>query len=327
MVSDDRLDLAIVGAGSMGRNHGRVAMGLRDAAVRLVVDADPEAGKALAAACGADYSPDVADAAGIDAAVLAVPTELHAEMGTALLAGGTHVLVEKPISRTLDDANALVDAASDAGRKLMVGHVERFNIAVSEMLRVVESPRHFEAQRISPYTPRIPDGVILDLMIHDLDIARAMAGGAVVGLDAMAVTERSDSEDMAAAMLEFDTGMTATITASRLGQQKIRRMVVTERDVQVEVDLLSRQMTLHRVGQLEPGDGEGRYRQTGIVEIPFLPPVGEPLFRELEHFVTCIITDTEPVVSGVDGRAALALALDVQAAARKGLTRRTPLSL
>lgn len=321
------VQLAIVGAGSMGRNHGRVAMGIRDATVAVVVDPSEEAGKALAAACGADYASSIDDIGGVDAAVLSVPTEHHRPMGVALLERGIHLLVEKPISRTIDDATALVEAADAAGVVLMVGHVERFNPPVAELIRMTDEPLHFEAHRISPYTPRITDGVILDLMIHDLDIARRMANSAVVGLDAMALTMRSDSEDLAVALLRFESGMRATITASRLGQQKIRRLAVTERDVQIEADLLTRALTVRRVGTVEEGEVGGSYRQVATVEEPFLPPTGEPLFLELQHFVSCVMDDVAPEPSGRDGRAALALALDVIAAAEEGLTPREPLSL
>ena len=183
------IDLAIVGAGSMGANHARVGLGLRDARISAIVDPDPERGGKLATTVGAAYYPDVTGLpATVDAAVVAVPTDLHVPVSTELLAMGKHVLVEKPIARTVADARFLVGAARDAGKILMVGHVERFNPAVVELAAIVAEPIHIDAQRVSAFVGRIREGVVLDLMTHDLDIVTALVNQPVVEVQASVST-------------------------------------------------------------------------------------------------------------------------------------------
>lgn len=308
------INLAIVGAGAMGRNHGRVAMGLRDARVAVVVDPSEEAGKALAAACGSEYAPSIADIDKVDAAVISVPTDHHVDIGLALMSRGIGVLIEKPIAPTVGDAQRLMDAAKEHGVVLMVGHVERFNPAIAELETLVDQPVHFEAARISPFVARIGDGVILDLMIHDLDIIRALAASEVSHIQAIATSVVSKTEDLAVALIQFESGATASLTASRVGQEKIRRLSVTQRDNYIVADLLRHDVTLNRVEEVGYTDGQG-YRQRGVVEIPLLQHRGEPLFLELEHFVQCAQTGEEPKVPGHDGLAALSLAMEVRAAA------------
>lgn len=315
------LDLAIIGAGAMGANHARVAMGLRDARVTLIVDPDRDRGTALADKVGGSWEPDIERVFGrADAAVLAVPTHLHRDIGTVLLGKGISLLVEKPISRRLDEAADLIEAAATTGVTLMVGHIERFNPAVMEVVDIATEPVHIETQRISPYTPRISDGVILDLMIHDLDIVAAIARSPVTGIDAVATRTRSASEDLAVALLTFENSVTATLTASRIGQQKIRSLNVTRPDTYVAADLIRQSVTIHRVEEVgfSTRGGSG-YRQTGVVEIPFLQHQGEPLYLELQHFVECVLSGSRPVVAGEQGRDALRLALDVMRTAGVGI--------
>ena len=159
----------------------------------------------------------------------------------------------------------------------MVGHTERFNPAVTELQEITTDPVHIEARRISPYTPRIDDGVVLDLMIHDLDIAQALARSPVTGVEAIATRKRSSSEDLAVAMLQFESGATAVLTASRLGQQKIRELAITQSDSYLTADLIRQDVTIHRISKVSYSDGgQARYSQAGVVEIPFLSRRGEP---------------------------------------------------
>lgn len=310
------IDLAIVGAGAMGANHARVAMGVRDANLTAIVDPDPIRGKAVAHDAGCEYLPDVAGVADVaDAVVLAVPTDLHYSMGIELLNRGVSTLIEKPIAHDLGQAEQLVEAAARSGAVLMVGHVERFNPAVMEIGLHLEQPIHIESARIGPYSSRIPQGVILDLMIHDLDIVAALADSPVAAIEAFGTRVRSGTEDLAVALLGFENGVTATLTASRLGQQKIRRMTVTAVDAFIEVDMLRRDVTINRVEEITT-DGRGPgIRQRGIVEIPVLQNHGEPLWLELQHFVECVQSGARPLVSGEDGHRALDLALAVMKAA------------
>ncbi|MFQ5558585.1 MAG: Gfo/Idh/MocA family oxidoreductase, partial [Acidimicrobiales bacterium] len=229
---------------------------------------------------------------------------------------GTPVLVEKPLAATVEEAREIVEAATAASLVLAVGHIERFNAAVAELPKWVERPIHIRAERISPYSPRILDGVVLDLMIHDIDIVLSLAGDAeVVHVSGVGQHARSASEDLASAIVRFDSGLTATFTTSRLGQQKIRQVEITQADSVVVADLLRQDITVHRMSRHEYLSDEGaRYRQSSMMEIPFLDTRGEPLALELEHFAECARTGATPRVDGAAGLRALALARDIDAA-------------
>jgi predicted dehydrogenase len=306
------VDLAIIGAGIMGSNHARVARTIADTRVTLVVDPDTERARTLAASVGAEWASSVPDNLAVDAAIVAASADVHREVALPILAMGIPVLVEKPIAETLDDARALVDVAAANDTILMVGHVEQFNTAVIELDRLLHDVVHVQADRVGPYAGRINESVVLDLMIHDLDIVRRIASSPVEDVHAVARATRSASADYACALITFQSGMTATITASRIGQHKIRRLEIVESDDFVVVDLLRQDLTVHRVSHAEFLSAEGAaYRQSGVVEIPFLERRGEPLALEVQHFVDCIKTSARPRVSGEDGLETLALALRV----------------
>ncbi|MEU5880334.1 Gfo/Idh/MocA family oxidoreductase [Spirillospora sp. NPDC047279] len=313
------LRLALVGAGIMGAHHARVAAGLPGVELVMVADPDAERGGRLAASAGAEYTPDYGDVVGrADAAVVAAPSELHARIGTELLGAGLDVLVEKPIATTPEDAKRLIAAAAAAGRILMIGHVERFNPAVVELPRLVDGLIHVDVRRVGPYGPRADADVILDLMIHDLDLLRMLTRSEPVRVHALTRRVCSQTEDFATVMLGFADGVTATLTASQVSQAKQRQIELTQRDNVVVADLLLRQVTVHRLQHAEFVDEDGpRYRQSSVIEIPYLSAPGEPLAHELRHFVECVGTRSTPVVSGEDGLAALELALRVHAEATR----------
>jgi predicted dehydrogenase len=299
----------------MGSNHARVLRSLPDVALTHVVDADPARGWAVAEQCGAAYAARVEDVlCVVDAAVVAVPTQHHLEVGTALLRAGVHVLMEKPIAAGVDEGTALVREAERAGVTLMVGHVERFNPAVLDLDGVVTDPLHIECKRLSPYTPRIADGVIKDLMIHDLDLVLALTDSPVASVSAVSRRLRSATEDHASVLMRFEGGTTATLTASRVGQQKIRQIEVVQPENFVHVDLLRQDISIHRVESAEFSPGGG-YTQTGVVQIPLLRHRGEPLALELSHFLECVRTGARPRVGGEDGLRALELAVRLTEAA------------
>jgi predicted dehydrogenase len=309
--------VAVVGAGLMGTNHARILRRLPEAECTLVVDQDGRRGRALAASVGARYSADPgAVAQHAEAAVVAVPSEVHAEVGVPLLQAGVDLLVEKPVATTVEDADALIEAASENDRILMVGHVERFNPVVLQLDGLVEDLLHVEVTRMGPFSPRVTADVVLDLMIHDLELALALAGSDVERVEGMGRRERTDSLDLATALLQFRNGVTATVTASRVGQSKIRRIELTQRANFVVLDLVRQDLTIHRVDRDEfLTEGGARYRQSGHIEIPFLEHRGEPLALELEHFLECVARRQVPRVTGVQGRRALELALAVQRSA------------
>ncbi len=318
------LNVAVIGAGVMGANHVRVLNSLPMANVLAVVDSDPDRARAAAGAVEAatyatldDLFANLTDEVGLDAAVVATPTAYHFEIAAALIAHGVHVLVEKPIAGTAEDGEKLIELAEAAGVVLTVGHIERYNSVVQELQRTAERPIHIEARRIGPFASRIPDSVVGDLMIHDLDIVRTLARGELSEVTAIAQSQRTDSEDMATALLTFDNGVTATVTASRLGQQKVRQVHLTMPDSYILGDLLLQDVTVTRVEHTEYVSDDGsRYRQTAAVEIPFLENRGEPLTKELAAFLRAVETGDAPLVSAQDGVEAVRMVDRVLAAIR-----------
>ncbi|HEY0699524.1 MAG TPA: Gfo/Idh/MocA family oxidoreductase, partial [Micromonospora sp.] len=268
----------------------------------------------------AKHTSDVDEAiAAADAVVLASPSETHADLGARVLRAGRDLLVEKPIATSVADARRLIDLAEAGDRVLMVGHIERFNPVVTELQRLVDDPLSVEITRVGPYSGRALADVVLDLMIHDVDLARAVAGAEIVEHRSMTRVVRSGEPDLACALLMFANGVVANVTASRVSQNKVRRITLTQRTNCVVADLLRQQVEVHRIEHSEYlSEGGVRYRQSGLVEIPFLSQHGEPLMHELRHFVECVTTRQRPAVSGSDGLAALEIALAVRDSALVG---------
>ena len=311
---NDPLRVAVIGAGIMGTNHARVLRTVPQCTLTAVVDPDRAKGEALAAASAVTYVPSVDAVPDLaDAAVVASASGTHAEVGLALLAGGVDLLVEKPIAMTVTDADRLIAAAADRDRVLAVGHIERFNPVVLELLRIVDAPVHLEFTRVGPFSPRVSSDVVLDLMIHDLDLALALVTAPVTGVRAVGQRVRTADLDIVTTLLRFGNGVTATLTASRVAQTKIRTIEVTQRHNFVVADLIRQDMSIHRVDHIEfLAEGGTRYRQTGLLEIPYLENRGEPLAQELRDFVASVTDRREPTVTGTDGRRALELALQVR---------------
>ena len=316
--------MAVIGAGVMGANHARILASHRDARLVAVVDADATRAAAAAAPAEAASFASVGEMLkGLppddrpQAAVVAVPTPYHLPVALELIAAGLHVLVEKPIASSINEAETMVAAAEQAGVTLMVGHIERFNSVVLELQRLTEVPVHIEAHRVGPFSARIGDDVVLDLMIHDLDLVRLLAGAPMESVSSVARTVRTESEDLAVALLRFTNGVTACVTASRLGQQKIRNLQLTLPDSYIVADLIRQDVSITRVEHVEYVSSSGaRYRQTAAVEIPYLENRGEPLAVELSAFVHSVVGGTPPPVTGQDGIEALRMVAAVTEAAR-----------
>jgi predicted dehydrogenase len=292
----------------MGANHVRVAMGLRDARLAYVVDPDRDRGLPAAEKAGAVYLESAEDLIGrVDAAIVAAPTSTHLELGAMLLQARIHTLIEKPLAHTVDDARRLVKAADDSGAILMVGHIERFNPVVLALPDFLSDPIHFDVSRVSPFTSRISESVVTDLMIHDLDILMSLVPSPVDHVRAVAHRVRSDSDDIAVALIRFANGATATVTASRLGQEKRRWLSITQPDDVVQVDLMRQNITIQSRREVAfVGDGGG-FRESGLVETPSIPNRSEPLLLELTHFVDSVLNDQKPMVDGWDGIRAIEL--------------------
>ncbi len=311
--------LGVIGAGAMGSNHARIAAANHRIDLAYVVDPNTEVAEPIAGKYGAAYSDDYRRVMSeIDAAVVAAPTRFHRRIVLDLLDAGVHVLVEKPIALDSNEGRELAAAADASGCVLTVGHVERFNPAIIELESLITKPIHIEAMRVGPYTNRIEDGVTLDLMIHDLDLVAALAKSPVGNIQSLR-RDVMGTDDLSVALLVFESGVSATVTASRLGQSKTRSLTVTQAESTICADLITQSLSVHRLGRVESSATPGGFRQTGIVEIPLLSSRGEPLHLELDHFVDCVIDGALPKVSAKDGVAALELVERVRAAAVTGV--------
>jgi UDP-N-acetylglucosamine 3-dehydrogenase len=310
------LRAAVVGTGMMGRHHVRILGQMAGVDLVAVVDANAERAAKAAAAVGATPYSSVADLGEVDLAVVAVPTPGHLSVALELIERGVHVLVEKPLAPSPAEALRIVDAASKAGVVLAVGHVERFNPAVMALAKLVVEPLHMQFERLSPFTPRVGDSVVFDLMVHDLDLACLLAGCEPTGVEAGGVRVFSDTIDIATAVLRYPTGTIATLTASRATQDKIRRISVSERDRFSLADCLRQDVQIRRetVSEFLDDDG-GTYRQASVTEIPYLDRRAEPLAAELRDFVEAVRGEHAPSVDGHAGWLAVDLARRVEAAA------------
>jgi predicted dehydrogenase len=313
------VSVAVVGAGVMGSNHARVLSALPGARLAAIIDPDPERGRLVAAEFDREYAASIVDVRDeVDAAIVATPTETHRAVAMQALSRGWHVLVEKPIAYSVPEAEEIVAAAADAGRILAVGHIERFNPACLDLPRFVTEPLFIQTRRLSPYAERVRDGVVRDMMIHDIDLVLSLARSEAIRVTADISTLRSDTEDLATATVVFATGLVAQLTATRIGQDKVRQVDILQPNSLVNVDLLRQDLTIRHQATAEyPRSGAPRLKEASIMEIPYLEHRGEPLWLELQDFVTAVGTGGRPLVDGAAGVAALALCERILVAARR----------
>lgn len=285
--------IAVVGAGAMGALHARVIRGSARAELAAVVDPDEPTGRAVAERFGARWAPDLAGLARVDAVIVAAATSAHHAIALDLLAAGLPLLVEKPIADSLTDSEEIVAAAAAADVPLMCGLLERFNSAVVTATGLTRDPVHVATQRHSPYAPRIPTGVAWDLLVHDVDIALRLMGAPPRSVEAQFgwfhPRSTPGAEDLAEVQLTFPDGQLAALSASRIGQRKIRHVTITEIDRAIEVDLLRQAVTIYRHVDNEAATDDGLgYRQQTVIEIPMMATMGEPLAAQLSHFVDLV---------------------------------------
>ena len=295
------LRAAVVGVGHLGKHHARILASLPD--VTLVGVADPDAARAteIAAAHGTQPFADASQLPPVDAVVVAAPTEVHAEIAAPFLERGVAVLVEKPIARTLEEADRLVALAERHGAVLAVGHSERFNPAVLAALPHVTNPGFVEVHRLSAFHNRSLDiDVVFDLMIHDLDVLLAAVGGDVTEIQAVGVPVLSPRIDIANVRLTFASGCIANLTASRISFDTVRKVRFFQPRAYIGIDFAKKEAEAYRV---VTGAGGASIDGGKLAVTP-----AEPLQLELEDFVEAVRTRRAPRVSGADGRRALALA-------------------
>lgn len=302
-----QIRVGVVGVGYAGTLHANIYARLPHAKLVAVCDIDRKRAAALAVQLGCRAVSDPQELQGqIDAASLAVPTSLHHALGMPLLRAGIHLLIEKPIAATCAQADALIALASRNTLVLQVGHLERFNAAIRAAARYLTHPRFIEAHRLSPYPFRGTDvSVVLDVMIHDLDLVLSLVRAAPTRLDAIGVPVLSRSEDIANARIAFQSGCVANLTASRVSDESIRRLRVFQEDAYLSIDYKA------QTAELARKVGRTIRRQTLTVTRR------GPLDEQLAAFLQAVRTGQRPRVSGEEARAALALALRIEHAMRR----------
>ena len=299
------LTAAVVGTGHLGQHHVRILAGLPGVRMLGAFDADRARLEQVTSQHGVPALAELEAAAAADIAVVATPTIAHREVAGRLLEAGCHVLVEKPIAATVAEADELVALAATTGRILAVGHVEYHNPAVQAALQLAEGVRYLETQRLSPFTARSVDvDVILDLMIHDLQITLAAAGEQTPEIRAVGVPVLTDKVDLCHAWLEFDSGLVANLTASRVSSERIRKLRLFARDSYYSVDYA--EQTVHGARLVRQDGG------TQIVPQPVSIERQEPLAAELAAFAAACRGEPVPIVDGITGSCALAAAVQIR---------------
>jgi predicted dehydrogenase len=336
------LRLGVIGVGSLGFHHARILSGMADVEFAGVYDTDPARRVDVASKLGVASADEPGELLGrCDAVVIATPTSAHEETALAALDAGVHVLIEKPIAPSIDAADRIVEAAEAAGLLVQIGHVERFNAALRACEPYLEEPLFIESHRLAPFNPRGTDvAVVLDLMIHDLDLVMSLMRKPVSALAAVGVPVLTPSVDIANARLEFEGGGVANLTASRISLERMRKIRFFQRSGYISLDLAAGRGEYLRLrpgvatqlaafmGQSGPGPGGAGAPAGGIGDlverISLEGDGGEPLAFELKSFIAAVRDEAEVPVTGRDGREALAVALEIVERTRRHVAAEYP---
>lgn len=304
----DKIKAAVIGVGYLGRFHAQKYAALPGCELVAVVDGRTDVREAVGSEVGARPVADYRELLGkVDAISVVTPTPAHFEIADAFLAAGAHVLVEKPITETPEQARSLIASAAKAGRILQVGHLERFNAAVLAAEPHLNAPRFMECVRLAPYKERGTDvNVVLDLMIHDIDLVQSLAGSELVSIDAIGTPVFSGEIDIANARLRFANGCVANTTASRVSMKTERKLRIFEDAAYISLDLQQKILTLirKRDGVPQPGQLPVNIEEANLEQ-------GDALKSEIESFLECIRNNKRPIVSGEDGLRALETAIRI----------------
>lgn len=296
---------AVIGVGHLGKHHARILSSLPGISLAGVVDLNRERAAQVAAQYQTQAFNTVSEMGKLDLVVIAVPTESHAAIALPLIEAGVHTLVEKPVTQTVSEADALIAAAKRSGVVLAVGHSERFNPAVAAARPHINDPRFIEVHRLGTRPERSLDvDVVLDLMIHDLDLILSVVKSDVESVEAVGVPVLTPRVDIANARLRFRNGCIANLTASRISREAVRKIRFFQRDAYLSIDTAARDAEMWSV---VPQGGDAPKIAGGKLAVPG----DEPLKGELEDFVAAIRDRRPPAVSGEEGRAALALAVRI----------------
>jgi len=322
--SERRVRAGVVGVGHMGQYHARVYAELWDVDLAGVVDIDGDRAREVAAHYDTVAFGDHRDLIGhVDVVSVAVPTEQHFPVARDLLEGGVSVLIEKPMTPTVEEARELFAVARRTSTLLHVGHFERFNGAVQELRKIVERPLLIESRRLGPFISRVQkDTVVMDLMIHDLDIVLALVDAPPRRLTAFGASVHSDVADVANVQIWFESGTIATITASRATEEKIRTLAITQPDAYIVLDYLVQDIQIHRraAQESQPNRESIRYRQASFVEHLFVHK-DNPLKLEILHLVGAVRrarSGAPPELAETENLRSLAMALEIERMIRDG---------
>jgi len=302
------LNVAVIGVGHLGKWHADKYAASDDCNLVAVVDSDLDTARAIADKHGAEAVTNYQDILDrIDAVSLVVPTSLHFQIARDCLSAGIHCLIEKPITETVDEAQTLIDLAKEKNLVLQVGHIERFNSVMMDIDQILDQPQFIESTRLAPFTPRATDvSVILDLMIHDIDIILDLIDSPIKHISASGISVLSDEIDIANARLEFDSGCVANVTASRISRKRERKIRIFQKDAYISADFQEKILTVNRKGEEQTENGfhdithsEKTYDDTDALNL------------EVQDFIQAIHSGNPPKVSGEDGKRALQTAIEI----------------
>ncbi|MCK5685867.1 Gfo/Idh/MocA family oxidoreductase [bacterium] len=297
-----KLRLAVIGTGHLGKNHLRIFSEMTEIELVAFSDISEELVDEYSEKYGVKGYTDFEKLLGenLDGVSVVVPTEFHFKVASFFIKNGIHVMVEKPVTKTAAEAEELLALSQKHDVIFQVGHIERFNSAILSLKNAIQAPRYIESLRLGPFTPRVKDvGVVLDIMIHDIDIVLSLVNSPVERIDAVGVSVVSAHEDIANAHIVFKNGTIANFSASRLSNEKCRKIRIFNNDAYFSVDYADQEV---KIQKLQNG---------GIVEEKPEIQKEEPLKLELQDFIKCIQEKRKPVVSGLEGSQALKVAMDI----------------
>jgi len=307
MTKDSPIKVGVIGAGKIGTHHARILSKIPDAEVVGVCDTNLWRAQIASWAANTVAIREYKDLLNkVDAVIIAVPTPMHLEIGLAALSRGVHALIEKPLADSVEGARQLLAMAQDKKVVLQVGHVERFNPAILEAISHIRNPRFITVERLGPYDPRTSHiGVVMDLMIHDLDILLTLVGSEVESIEAVGAHLLSSHEDIANVRVRFKTGCIADLTASRISLEKCRKLRIFQKESYLSLDYANTTLKIYK-------------KKNAVIktlkDVEILKPKltqTEPLKSELLHFLDCIRHNRKPWPSGEHGIEALKLALQI----------------
>ncbi|MDD5073071.1 MAG: Gfo/Idh/MocA family oxidoreductase [Candidatus Omnitrophica bacterium] len=305
----DKIKVGVIGVGHLGQHHARIYAGMEGVELAGICDIDIRRAKKLARKYRATAFTDYKQMFGVvNCASVVVPTELHYHVAKDCLLNGISVLIEKPVTKFVGEADDLLNIARERKLIIQVGHIERFNAAVRALDEIPGNVRFIECHRLGPFKKRALDvGVVLDLMIHDIDIILGLVKSEISSIDAVGVNILTDHEDLANVRIRFKNGAVANLTASRVTKSEMRKIRLFKDDCYVSLDYIKQEAVLYR---------KVNNRITGkLINIK----KEEPLKKELEAFINCVRTGERPLVSGEEGRDALKFALQIEDAIRENL--------